>query len=127
MIFFLTHWKLIGVALLIAALAFWGAIGRMQLAGCRADLAESQAQVTVLSDSIQRQNDAVKALEAAGQAAQAKGAAELAKAREEARKHESERLKLAGLLAGQKPPEAPTGVKTGSCEHGLLIVREALK
>lgn len=123
----LTHWKLIGVALLIAVLAAWGAIGRMQLAGCRADLAQSEAQVTVLSASIQRQNAAVRALEEAGRAAQAKGAQALAKAREEARKHESERIKLAGLVAGQKPPEAPQGIKTGSCEHGLLIVREALQ
>jgi len=123
----LAHWKLIGVALLIAVLAAWGAIGRMQLAGCRADLAQSEAQVTVLSASLKRQNEAVRALEDAGKAAQAKGAQALAKAREEARKHESERIKLAGLVAGQKPPEAPQGIKTGSCEHGLLIVREALQ
>lgn len=123
----LAHWKLIGVAMLIAALAAWGVVGRMQLSGCRADLAEAQAQVTVLSASLKRQNDAVKALEDAGRAAQAKGAEALAKAREEARRHEVERLKLAGLVAGQKPPEAPQGIKTGSCEHGLLIVRESLK
>ena len=47
--FFLTHWKVMVSLCLVVALTANAVVSRVQLAGCRADLAESRAQVTVLA------------------------------------------------------------------------------
>lgn len=85
-LFLLTYWKWIAIGGLILICAISVGVMKVQLKHCRADLAQSQAQVAILASEIEKQNKAVE---------------DLGKATLEAQKRTIEALKKVRLIQAQ--------------------------
>jgi hypothetical protein len=115
--FLFANWKLILIGAAFALCAAAVGISRMQVASCKADLAQFKSAYEQLARSVQVQNDAVLVLEkksaetarrAAQARAEAKGATEVAQRHADA---------LAGFLGAGK----------GTCNEGIKVVRDDLR
>jgi predicted RNase H-like nuclease (RuvC/YqgF family) len=95
-------WIAAGAASAIAV----GGIGvqSYRLNSCKADLAESRSQVTVLAAQIEEQNRAVEDWQAKAATLQATAAQERRKAEERARGTRAQIARLQAILDAPKPP-----------------------
>lgn len=111
------RWVLAGGALLLsAALVGWQ---RVQIAECRAALAEHQAAYMTLAQQVQIQQQAMEALERKAAAARSAGL----QARQRAKKvAEHARARADALAAAVAAPVAPSA----TCSDALAVVRNDL-
>lgn len=111
-----TSWLVAGGAAVLAA----GAVGvqSYRLNSCKADLAESRSQVTVLSAQIEEQNRAVQAWQDYAASAQATAAQELRKAQERSKGAKAEIRRLQAILDAPKP-----ATETLTCQDALRELR----
>lgn len=122
---------LIGAVVMIAvclALTVWALLERSGRLDCRVELVTAQAQIAVLSDSLNRQNAGIKATEEAGKAAQ-QGVADLLSA---ARKLSAAGTSLGNTIAhardviGKPAPKRPDG-KDKDCADAWREIQERVK
>ena|SRR3990167_2354537 len=100
--FLLGNWRLVLMALLLAAIG----IQTLRLDWCQKGRAEDRARITVLGAQIAEQNRAVEELERQGAAKATEAAKALRKAETRARTWDANAARLRAILTARKPEEA---------------------